>query len=191
VIKEGTIPKKTKKESVNFHLSSADPLSRGSVSYLVSYKEEDDCIDYKQTFNADSEKAWLEIVKDVSAFANTWGGYLVFGISDSKRELVGLTRHVADVLKDANTILQKINRHLEPEIISLRSKEYRFEGKTIVTAYVPQSTGTTHMISKDGEFKYSSQVHLANQLSLYCAEFSILIFKIRLLIKIDCPFENS
>ena len=62
------------------HLLSYDPLSDDAIQELIDYREEDSSLDYKLELDPDSEREWLEITKDVSAFANTDGGYLVFGI---------------------------------------------------------------------------------------------------------------
>lgn len=130
-------------------LQQEDPLTREIVIELIAYKEEDDRLDYKQTLNLDSEKEWLGVTKDISAFANTHGGYLLFGV-DNKANILGLDRNVADFLKDASKFQQKINRHLEPDIIDVRSKEFRIDSKIVIGIFVPQSRGVTHLISKDG-----------------------------------------
>lgn len=137
-------------------LLSDDPLSRDAAIFLAEYAEEDDRVDYKLTMDTKSNKSWLELTKDVSAFANTFGGYLVFGFNDQRKEIQGISRLLADSLKDINNILQKINRNLEPHITGIRSKTYRIEGKTIGLLYVPQSFGRTHVISKDGDFDHLS-----------------------------------
>lgn len=136
-------------------LNSDDPLTRDIVTTLISHREEDDCLDYKATINLDSDKQWLGITKDISAFANTHGGYLLFGI-DNKANTVGVERNVADVLKDASKIQQKLNKFLEPEIANIRAKEFRFYSKVIVALHIPQAKGVTHLISKDGSFKHTS-----------------------------------
>ena len=137
-------------------INNKDPLTKDIVKELISYKEEDDCLDYKQTIELGSEKEWLGLTKDVSAFANTYGGYLVFGIEDGSGKIVGLARDVADFIKDASKFQAKINRHLDPDIIGLRAKEFRFGGLVIVGVFIPQSIGTTHIISKLGKFKHTS-----------------------------------
>ena len=76
--------------SVRDHLQREDPLTRETAVFLAKYAEEDDRVDYKQTIDSTSEKDWLEITKDISAFANTYGGYLVFGINDNEKKIVGL-----------------------------------------------------------------------------------------------------
>ncbi len=138
--------------NVQEHLDNDDPLTRETALFLVEYAEEDDRVDYKQTIESTSEKSLLDITKDISAFANTHGGYLVFGVNDSEKKVVGLSREVADALKDVNYLQQKINRFLEPNIIGLRAKEFKIQGQTIVIVYIPKSVGITHMISKNGNY---------------------------------------
>jgi len=137
-------------------LNNKDPLTKDIVKALISYKEEDDCLDYKQTIELTSEKEWLGLTKDVSAFANTHGGYLVFGVGNGSGNIVGLARDVADFIKDASKLHAKINRHLDPHIIGLRAKEFRFDMKVVVAVFIPQSIGTTHIISKLGKYKHTS-----------------------------------
>jgi len=145
-----------KENSIVEFLNSEDPLSDSAIDFVIKYKEEDDYIDYKLTLDPSSEKQWLELTKDISAFANTYGGYLVFGVKNDTKEPVGLDDTLCKILADVNNIQQKINRFLDPKIINIRSKQKEFEGKTIVTVYIPQSTTVTHLISKDGEFKHQS-----------------------------------
>jgi len=142
--------------SVKDHLLREDPLTRETAIFLVKYAEEDNRLDYKETLDVTSEKHWFELTKDVSAFANTHGGYLVFGVNDSTKKVVGLSRKVAEKIKDVNILHQKFNRHLEPKIIGLRSKEFKIDKLPIVVIYIPQSVGMTHMISKNGIFTFES-----------------------------------
>ena len=139
-----------KPAGVTQYLNSDDPLTREAALFLVGYKEEDNYVDYKLEFDLREEKHWLGITKDVSAFANTLGGYLVFGVADKSREVVGLPRKVAEEMENVNNIQQKLNRYLDPELEHVRSKKFRVNGKYIVLMHIPQSRGRTHIISKDG-----------------------------------------
>jgi Putative DNA-binding domain len=137
-------------------LKSDDPLSPDALSFLVTYREEDSLIDYKETFHPDQEKDWLEITKDIIAFANTQGGYLVFGVRDGSFEVVGLNQDIAAIITNTNCVLQKVNRFVEPEICLLRSKLVNIDGNRVVVLLIPQSVGRTHVILKDGKFKHIS-----------------------------------
>src|SRR5437867_6695518 len=39
-------------------------------------------LDFKATFDPDSTGDWCELVKDIVAFANSGGGWIVFGVND-------------------------------------------------------------------------------------------------------------
>ena len=127
-----------KLESVSSCLESGDPLSDEVFTYLLSYHEEDERIDFKKAFD-ESEREWLEITKDVISFANSHGGYLVFGIEDASYKRIGLTQDLAKVLTNTNNILQKINRFIEPQVSLLRTKEYKNGGLIFVAWYIPET----------------------------------------------------
>lgn len=142
--------------SISHLLKSPDPLSQEALEFLISYREEDSRVDYKQTFHPALDKDWLELTKDIMAFANTEGGYLVFGVTDGTFEVVGLESPVITALTNTNMVLQKVNPYIEPELGLLRSKCIEVSGKSVVVHFVPPSVGRTHMISKDGKFRYPS-----------------------------------
>jgi hypothetical protein len=142
--------------SISELLKSDDPLSRATIEFLLGYREEDSLVDYKEIFHCDQEKEWLEITKDVMAFANTCGGYVVFGVRDASFEVVGLDPGAVSVLSNTNLILQKINRFVEPEINGLRAKMGEIDGKIIVVFFIPPSARCTHVFSKDGKCRYPS-----------------------------------
>lgn len=135
---------------------SEDPLSAEAINFLLQCGEENAFVDFKETFQIDNEKEWLEITKDVSAFVNTNGGYLVFGVRDKTYEHIGLEESVSLELADVNRVMQKINKFIEPEISNIRTKRFIKDNKKFIILYVPESTGITHMISKDGYFTFQS-----------------------------------
>lgn len=137
-------------KDLSFYITSSDPLTRELAMFLIEYGEEDDRVDYKRNLDINCEKEWLNLVKDISAFANTRGGYLVFGVADDDKSLVGLPKNIENILKDANNIHSKINSYLDPELTAIRSKSFREKGKYFVVIFVPQSFNLTHIIKNDG-----------------------------------------
>jgi len=142
--------------SIKQIMQSEDPLSLEAIKYLLDYHEEDPQLDYKLTCHPKEEKSWLDITKDIIAFANTIGGYIVFGVKDITFEVVGLGDEIVRIMKDANNILQKVNKYLEPHITDLRTKSYQDDDKTIIVLFIPETANKTHMFSKDGTFTHIS-----------------------------------
>ncbi len=137
-------------------LESTDPLTDEALQVTLNLREETTLVDFKVAFHTHEEREWLEITKDVMAFANTYGGYLVFGVKDGTYELVGLEEPTVKVLRDPNQLMQKINRYVEPPVTSLRSRSIAIDSRTYVVVLVPASLGHTHVVSKDGAFKFPS-----------------------------------
>ena len=144
-----------KPKSVRDCLDSDDPLSDAVFEFLLGYREEDSVVDFKESFH-ESEREWLELTKDVMAFANSRGGYLLFGVRDRTFERVGISHQLEAVLADTNNILQKVNRFLDPSLGALRAKPYEDAGLRFVAWYVPESIGKTHVVSRNGAFKFPS-----------------------------------
>lgn len=142
--------------SIKEVICSDDPLSDEAIELLLNYREEDSQIDFKESFHKQEEREWLEITKDILSFANTNGGFLLFGVKDGTFERIGLDAETNLTLGDSNNILQKINRFIEPHISLLRCKSYQVNNQKFVVVFIPPSLGKNHMISKDGAFKFPS-----------------------------------
>lgn len=68
-------------------------------------KAETSNIDYKVALEINKPKSWL---KSVSAFANSKGGIILFGVEDKTRKLIGLKNVIEDSEKITNFINSKI-----------------------------------------------------------------------------------
>jgi len=145
------------KPSIKSYLDSKDPLCEEAIISLIGYKEEDIYVDYKESFDPTEEKHWHGITADCMAFANTMGGYIIFGIRDGDFSVVGLSAPAIEALFNTNMVMQKLNRHVLPQFSMLRTKSHiTEEGHTIVVMYIPESKGKTHMFVKDVSYKYPS-----------------------------------
>jgi len=137
-------------------LRSEDPLSDKAIQYLIEHKEEDKLVDYKEAFDLDLDKAWLDLNIDVVAFANTYGGFLVHGVKDKTYEIVGLSEKAFLKLADIKLLLEKLNRFIQPKLSSVRSKAKEIGGKKIVIIYIPQSKYKTHIFVTNADVKHPS-----------------------------------
>jgi hypothetical protein len=135
-------------------IDSDDPLSNSAIKYLLEHKEEDVFVDYKESFKNCDGKQWIGITSDIMAFANTLGGFLIFGVRNGDFEIVGIDDETISILTDTNLILQKINRFILPQFVGIRSKKYKTDKGTIVVLYIPESKGKTHIYIKDANHRY-------------------------------------
>jgi ATP-dependent DNA helicase RecG len=100
-----------------------------------------DC-DFKEMLEVNKPKSWL---KSVSAFANTRGGGLIFGMADDKTA-VGLT----DIKKDIDAISKKIKERITP-LPSVDFRAYQTDdGKDILALAVEEGKETPYFYSADG-----------------------------------------
>lgn len=97
--------------------------------------------DFKESVERKKTKSWL---KSISAFANTKGGSLFFGIDDSGKA-VGLQ----NAQSDAEFISQKIKAHLDP-VPDFGLIPHKVEDKTILEAKVSEGRQTPYYYVLDG-----------------------------------------
>ena len=79
-------------------------------SRLIS--RENSRLEFKETFNLGSAD---EYAKAAAAFANAQGGYIVFGVKDAPRQLVGLKSDNFDTF-DSAKLTNALNERFSPEI---------------------------------------------------------------------------
>jgi len=97
--------------------------------------------DKKQQLEVKKPKSWC---KSVSAFANTLGGSLIFGISDSG-EALGLD----DAEGDAERISETIKSRLDP-IPEFKLQFHNEKGKTLIVLDIFKGEDTPYYYSGDG-----------------------------------------
>ena len=131
-----------------------DPISEDAFRSLIEYREEDLYVDYKESFDQADSKQWLELTKDVMAFANTHGGYIVLGVRYQPFEVIGLSENTVHTLTDVNNVLQKINRYVMPPFTEIRSKCFNSESKKVAVVFIPESRGRTHIITREATHKF-------------------------------------
>ena len=122
-------------------------------------------LDFKerQYGKADADKR--ELLKDVSALANTHGGHLVIGVREKSgiaTEVVG----VSDIDLDAEIqrIEQILRSGLDPPIFGIRTKAIHLaSGKYVILIRIPRSFDPPHRVSAKGlnrfYVRHSAGVH--------------------------------
>ncbi len=131
--------------------------------------EENINLDYKKEIDI-SPKGRKELCKDVSAFANSRGGVIIYGIEEKKNELgipvpVGPIAGIdADIDREQvesillNSIKPRL--HFEPKRILLSSDPQ----KCVFVISIPQSLQAPHMVTKDKDNRYYKRVNFSSVL---------------------------
>ena len=116
---------------------------------LRGYETKD--LDYKAAavWDENNKKACCELVKDILGVANTRGGYIVIGVSESPTGFVwdGVTEKQA-LSFDTSRLNRFLQNYADPPInATLRKKNN--DGKTFIIIGVPRFSDTPHICQKE------------------------------------------
>lgn len=89
----------------------------------------------------------IKYMKSVIAFANTMGGYLVFGIEDKTQKIVGIPNDI--VFQEMDAITNAISDSCEPMIIPDVYPQ-TVDGKTIIVVAIAAGKQRPYYIKSDG-----------------------------------------
>jgi predicted HTH transcriptional regulator len=95
------------------HTKNIDRVFESLDASTLSLKSrESSTIEFKESFNWGSKEKYA---KSLAAFANNHGGYLLFGVADQPRRLVGLSTKNFEMLDEA-VITSYLNGLFSPEM---------------------------------------------------------------------------
>ncbi|MDD4661860.1 MAG: ATP-binding protein [Candidatus Pacebacteria bacterium] len=133
-------------------------LTEDDLQSLIDNKErESSILEYKQEISGtDHEKK--EISKDVSAMANTEGGYLVIGIKEASGQadaIIGTPKTIGKQPVEAwieNVLIANVRPKIAitPKVITLASSSDR----VVIVLHIPQSPKRPHMVIAEGRNAY-------------------------------------
>lgn len=130
-------------------------ITESELTSLIGNQEENQWIDFKQKAY-DVEDKW-EICKDVTAMANTDGGYILIGVSEENKVAKGFFP-----VSDADRIAQSINgiclQHIDPRIrnLDVGPKSLQWNGTDIklVIIRIPPSGTRPHSFTWKGSTNF-------------------------------------
>lgn len=134
------------------------PLDQIVAADIAALKErgirEDQTLDFKKDLELSSEKGKFELLKDVSALANSAGGVLVYGVAEGDGEdagrIVDLPGLAIDVDATQNKIDQLLHDGLDERIPGVLHRAIpREDKKHYLIIRVPPSLLAPHMVRID------------------------------------------
>ena len=123
-------------------------MDKNKLASLLK-KQEGPKLDYKLLLKIGTNGEKKELCRDISAIANTHGGrgYIIFGVEDKTKKVVGI-----EIEKDSEEKIQQIiSSRIEPPI-PIRMEYVEYEGKIIGILTVFKSEQRPHQIRENGTF---------------------------------------
>ena len=130
-------------------LDDLQNLDESSLRKLCDDKcPESTTLDFKQSLPGSADKDKQELLKDVCAFANTEGGDLVYGISESEEGCAEDLIPIVGELPDAASrrITQVLDAGLDPRVQGVRIRHVDVEGGYVLVLRVPASFDGPHCV---------------------------------------------
>ncbi|RYZ77781.1 MAG: ATP-binding protein [Proteobacteria bacterium] len=146
-------------------LKTASQITKDDIDALVEEGvRESRAIEYKAKLPESSDSAKKEFLADISAFANSSGGHIFFGLGEARDPdgsntgsptYLGLTDFNADI--EIRRLEQMVNLGIEPAIPGIEIKSIDgFESGPILVISIPQSWNAPHVVT----FKDTSRFFL-------------------------------
>jgi hypothetical protein len=125
-------------------------------AFVADQVRENMLLEYKRQLSIGSTGEKKEFLSDVSAFANSKGGYLIIGIEEAKgvpKVLSGIT--IANPDEERARLENLIRSGIDPRIPGLEIAIVSLaNGKHAIVIHIPQSWAKPHMVSLSGSRFY-------------------------------------
>lgn len=138
------------------HVTAAD------LRRLVEERtQEDQFFEYKRDPYPSNDGGKRELIKDVSAFANAAGGYIIIGLSEDGEGRASAITGVPDAAAVQRSILDRCLTLIEPRLTQLDIACIDVDGHAVVVCFVPESGQKPHAALPDREHHYFYQRYQA------------------------------
>lgn len=142
--------------AVTINEIETEPLSEYVISFLSNQKKESPYLDFKWTINVKKDSDFPEIVKDIFAFSNYGGGWILIGWKEEKSNYFVPLGVPADYDVDQATLQEKFNSFVDNPI-ELQYREITdTDGKRFGFIFIPPSNQVLTP-NKDGRYKISEK----------------------------------
>jgi len=133
----------------------AESITLEEIRQLVADKiAEDRHLDFKERPYDTSDRGRAELLKDVTAFLNADGGYLIIGIGEDGSGRAERFASVADPDSVRRSILDRCLQGIDPRPPHLNVGFHAVDGNTVVIVHVAESDRKPHCARPDAEHQY-------------------------------------
>ncbi|NQT79982.1 MAG: ATP-binding protein [Candidatus Aminicenantes bacterium] len=135
----------------NIFRKSFDNITSADIQNLINIKyKERQTIEYKREMYENKDEGKREMLRDISSFANAYGGYLIIGIEDKNGiPLKIINVDNAEIEKDR--IEKSCLSNIEPHILGLKCKTIQMDsGENVILIFIPRGFRKPHMINFKG-----------------------------------------
>lgn len=112
---------------------------------------ESENIDYKECFKFDETREKLELTKDIVSFANTEGGYIIFGVTDRDCDWIGLDSRSTIENADDSYIVPFIKKYVDC-VPNFQIGKYELDNDIFVLLTIDKKEDNPIVFTKDGEY---------------------------------------
>ena len=136
------------------------------ILYLIDNQiQESVDLDYKKELPSNSFDDKKEFLADISSFANTFGGIIVYGIEelrDKKNKNTGIPGKIVGIGtinmdQEKLRLGNMIRDGLDPHLNNIEFKDINVNDKIVLLIGIPRSLFAPHMISFRGSGKFFSR----------------------------------
>lgn len=113
--------------------------------------EKSDQIDWKSELPPERPLAQSDVIKDITAFANSGGGILVFGVTEEGAKATGCIDVGAVTESYERTLRRVVVSGVQPPVFGLTVARLGGEGNRALAVVVPPSVDTPHLVYR-GEY---------------------------------------
>lgn len=144
-----------------------EQIEKSDISALISNEvRENRMLDYKEKLPGSSDSDKTELLADVSSFANTAGGYILYGLRekrDGESKPTGIPEN-ADGLQSINSgseilrLESSIRTGIDPRVPGVRTKAIEgFPKGPVLVMWIPKSWSSPHMVIYKNHSRFYSR----------------------------------
>jgi Putative DNA-binding domain len=135
-----------------FDWKKTSDITISEIEALVTdHASEDQFLDFKAQPYPAGDVGTPELVKDVSAFANAAGGYLIIGIGEAGPGRANGFVHVENAESVRRSMIDRCFVRIEPRLPELDIRVFSVNGKDLIICRVPDSPLKPHLALPDRE----------------------------------------